>query len=126
MPCPGPFHFSYIVDYIYDFFVLSLTQMLIFLSLYVMLSIILSILVCAAASLFCACLVSVQVSASYVIAGSTHALSLQADGKVAFEDVPVFGVCRPACHDSSLYLFVLVLFLDAVVLSQVHALVFPV
>ena len=47
-------------------------------------------------------------------------MSLQADGKVAFEDIPVFGVCRPACHDPSLYLFVLVLFLEAVVLSQVH------
>ena len=43
--------------------VLSLTQMLDFLSLYVMLSILLSILVCVAASLFCACLVSVQLSA---------------------------------------------------------------
>ena len=31
-----------------------------------------SILVCAAASLFCACLVSVQVYAPYVLAGSTH------------------------------------------------------
>ena len=51
--------------------------------------------------------------------GVVH-LSLQADGKVAFENIPVFGVCRPACHDSSLYLFVLVLFLKAVVLSQVH------
>ena len=51
--------------------------------------------------------------------GVVH-LSLQADGKVAFEDVPVFGVCRPACHDFSLYLFVLVIFLEAVVLSQVH------
>ena len=48
--------------------------------------------------------------------GVVH-LSLQADGKVAFEDIPVFGVCRPACHDSSLYLFVLVLFLEAVMLS---------
>ena len=47
-------------------FVLSLTQMLVLLSLYVMLSILLSILVCAAASLFCACLVGVQVSAPYV------------------------------------------------------------
>ena len=36
--------------------------------------------------------------------GVVH-LSLQADGNVAFEDVPVFGVCRPACHDSLLYLF---------------------
>ena len=51
--------------------------------------------------------------------GVVH-LSLQADGKVAFGDIPVFGVCRPACHDSSLYLFVLVLFLEAVVLSQVQ------
>ena len=47
-------------------------------------------------------------------------MSLQADGKVAFEDVPVFGVCLPACHDYSLCLFDLVLFLEAVVLSQVH------
>ena len=47
-------------------------------------------------------------------------LSLQSDGKVAFGDIPVFGVCRPACHDSSLYLFVLVIFLEAVVLSQLH------
>ena len=52
--------------------------------------------------------------------GVVH-LFLQADGKVACEGIPVFGVCRPACHDSSLYLFVLVLFLEAVVLSQVHA-----
>ena len=75
MRCPGPFHFSHSVDYIYMMsFVLSLTQMLVLLSLYVMLSILLSILVCAAASLFCACLVSVQVSAPYVIAGSTQEL----------------------------------------------------
>ena len=55
-------------------FVFSLTQMLVFLSLYVMLSILLSTLVCAAASFFCACLVSVHVSAPYVIAGSTQEL----------------------------------------------------
>ena len=42
-------------------------------------------------------------------------LSLQADGKVAFEDIPVFGVCLPACHYCSLYIFVLVIFLEAVV-----------
>ena len=47
-------------------------------------------------------------------------MSLQADGKVAFEDIPVLSVCRPACHDSSLYLFVLALFLEAIMLSQVH------
>ena len=55
-------------------FVISLTQMLVLLSVNVMLSILLSILVCAAASLFCACLVSVQVSAPYDIAGSTQEL----------------------------------------------------
>ena len=74
MPSPGPFHFSHSVDYTYMTFVLSLTQMLVFLYLYVMLSILLSILVFAAASLFCACLVSAQVSAPYVIAGSTQEL----------------------------------------------------
>ena len=61
MPCPGPFHFSHSVGYI-------------FLSLCVMLSILLSILVFAAASLFCACLVRVQVSAPYVLAGTTPEL----------------------------------------------------
>ena len=74
MPCPWAFHFSHSVYYIYQFCPLSLTLMLVLLSLYVMLSILLSILVCAAASLFCACLVSVQVSAPYVIAGSTEEL----------------------------------------------------
>ena len=84
MPCPGPFHLSHSVDYIYDF-VLSLTQMLVFLSLYSNVGILLSMLVCAAASLFCACLVSVQVSASchsWQHTGVDH-LSLQVDGKVA-------------------------------------------
>ena len=72
MPCPRPFHFTVLI--ISMTFVLSLTQMLVFLSLYVMLSILLSILVCAATSLFFACFVSVLVSAPYVIAGSTHEL----------------------------------------------------
>ena len=74
MPCPGPFHFFITVLITSVTFVLSLTQMLVFLSLHVMLSILLSILVCAAASLFCAWLVSVQVPAPYVIAGSTQEL----------------------------------------------------
>ena len=82
MPCPGPFHFSYSVDYIYDC-VLSLTQMLDFISLYVMLSILLSILICVAASLSCASLVSVQVSAPYVIAGSTQELYTCLFGQMA-------------------------------------------
>ena len=64
--CPAQDHLIFLTVLIISMtFVLSLTQMLVFLSLYVMLSILLSILVCAAASLFCACLVSVQVSAPY-------------------------------------------------------------
>ena len=43
-------------------------------------------------------------------------LSLQADGNVTFEEI----VCHPACQDPSFYLFVLVLFLDVVVLFQVY------
>ena len=63
--CPAQDHFIFLTVLIISMtFVLSLTQMLVFLSLYVMLSMLLSILVCAAASLFCACLVSFHVSAS--------------------------------------------------------------
>ena len=122
MPCPV--HFIFLTLLIISMtFVFSLTQTLVFLSLYVMLSILLSMLVCAAASLFCACLVSVQpglctICHSWHYTGVVH-VSLQVDGKVAIEYIPVFCVCRPACHDSSLYLFALVLFLDAVALSQV-------
>ena len=73
--CPSHDHFIFLSLYIISMtFVLSLTYMSVLLSLYVMLSIRLSILVCAAAGLFCACLVSIQVSAQYVIAGSTQEL----------------------------------------------------
>ena len=62
--CPAQDHFIFLTLLIISMtFVFSLTQTLVFLSLYVMLSILLSILVCAPTSLFCACLVSVQVSA---------------------------------------------------------------
>ena len=95
--CPAQDHFIFLTVLIISMtFVLSLTQMLVFLSLYVMLSILISILVCAGASLFCACLVSVQVSAPFVIPGSKQELYtclFRQNGKVAFEDVPVFGVC---------------------------------
>ena len=53
--CPAQDHFIFLTVLIISMtFVLSLTQTLVFLSLYVMLCILLSILVCAAASLFCA------------------------------------------------------------------------
>ena len=72
MPCPGPFLFLS-VDYVYDFCPLPDPDVG------------LSIFICdvehtsfhfgmCGRSLFCACLVSVQVSARYVIAGSTHEL----------------------------------------------------
>ena len=70
--CPAQDHFIFLTLFISMTFVLTLTQMLVFISLYVMLSILLSILVLAAGSLFWVCLVSVQVSAPYVIAGSTQ------------------------------------------------------
>ena len=77
---------------IYMTFALSLTQMLGFLSLYVMLSILRSSLVCVAASLFCDCLVSVQVSApcnNRQHTGVVH-LSLQA---VLAAFLPLFPTC---------------------------------
>ena len=70
MPCPGPFHLSHSLHYIYDFCPLPDPDV----GPSIFVSILLSILVCAAASLFCACLVSVHVSAPYVIAGSTQEL----------------------------------------------------
>ena len=82
--CPGPFHFSHIADHINC---VSPAQMMVFKSLYVTLSILLSILVCAAASLFWACLVQYlglcTISHSWQHTGSVH-LSLQADGKGCF------------------------------------------
>ena len=122
MPCPGPFHFSHSVDYIYEFCPLPNPDVGP------------SIFVCDVEHtsfhfglcgrkfvlcLFGQCPGLCTICHSWQHTGVVH-LSFQADGKVAFEDIPVFGVCRPACHDSSLYLFVLVLFLEAVVLSQVH------
>ena len=121
--CPAQDHFIFLTVLIISMtFVLSLTQMLVFLSLYVMLSILLSIFVCAAASLFCACLVSVHVSAPYVIAGSTQELYTCLFRQMARLLLKISQCLAYAthCHDSSLYLFVLVLFLEAVVLSQVH------
>ena len=73
MAGPEPLQFSHIAI-ISRTFVFSLTQRLVFLSLYVVLSI-LHTLVCAAASLLCACLVSVRISTPYVIADRTLELN---------------------------------------------------
>ena len=75
--CPAHDHFMSLTLLIMSLaFVLCLTQMLVFLSLYVMLSMLLSILVCA-------CLVGVP-HMSYII--GVH-MSLRADGKVAVEEI---------------------------------------
>ena len=124
MPCPGPFHFSHSVDYIYDFCPLPDPDVG------------LSIFVCDVEHtsfhfglcgrkfvlcLFGQCPGLCTICHSWQHTGVVH-MSLQADGKVAFADVPVFGVCaQPAMVlRCSPYLFVLVIFLEAVVLSQVH------
>ena len=49
VPCQAPLHICHIADYTMNF-VLSLTHMLVFLFMYVMLSILLFILICSAAS----------------------------------------------------------------------------
>ena len=64
LTCPAQDHFICItLPIISRTVVLSLTQMFVCLSLYVILSILVSILVCAAASLFCAC---------WSVSGSQH------------------------------------------------------
>ena len=72
MPCPGPFHFSHSVLYIYDFCPLPDLDVGPSISVCDVEHTYFHFLVCAAASLFCDCLVSVQLSAPYVIAGITQ------------------------------------------------------
>ena len=44
----------------------------------------------------------------------------QSDDNVAFDEIPVFGIFGPTCHDSSLYISLPWFFLhDAVMLPQV-------
>ena len=98
--CPAQDHFifSYSGDYIYDLCPLLDPDVG------------LSVVVCDIEHTYFhigMCLVSVHVSAPHVIANA-HMIC-----------IPVSSG-KPACHDSSLYLFVVVLFLEAVVLSQVH------
>ena len=122
MPCLGSFHFFHSVHYIYYFCPLPDPDVGP------------SIFVCDVEhtsfhfglccrkfvlDLFGQCPGLSTICHSWQHTGVVH-LSLQAECKVAFEDIPVFGVYHPACQDSSLYLVVLVLFLEAVVFSQVH------
>ena len=98
MPCPGPFHLSHCVRYIYDFCPLPDTDVG------------LSIFVCDVEHIsfhsglcgrtFIVCLFGQCPGICTIYHSWQHTgvvlLSLQADGNVAFEDIPVFSVCRPA------------------------------
>ena len=123
MPCPEPFHFSHRVDYIYEF--CPLPDPDVYLFIYVGPSIFIGDVehtsfhfgLCGRKFVLCLfgqCPGLCNICHSWHHTGVVY-LSLQADANVAFKYIPVFGVCRPACHDSSLHLFVLVLFLEAVV-----------
>ena len=116
LPCPGPFHFSHSVDYIYEFCPLPNPDVgpSIFVCDVEHTSFHFGLCGCKfVLCLFGQCPGLCTICHSWQHTRVVH-LSLQADGKAAFEDIPVFGVCHPACHDSLLYLFVLVLFLEAV------------
>ena len=96
----GPFHFSHSVDYTYEccplpnpdvgpsIFVCDVEHTFFHFGL------------CGRKFVLCLfgqCPGLCTICHSWQHTGVVH-LSLQADGKVAFEDIPVFGVCRPACH----------------------------
>ena len=104
MPCPGSFNFSHSVDYIYEFcplpdpdvgpsiFVCDVEHTSFHFGL------------CGRKFVLCLfgqCPGLCTICHSWQHTGVVHLLSLQADGKVAFEDIPVFGVCRPACAAST-------------------------
>ena len=100
--------------------VLSLTQMLVLLYLYVMLSILLSILVCGPQ--VCSGLVWSVSSVPYIIAGSTHELYtclFRQMARLLLKISRCFAYAAPPAMILRC-IFVLVLFLEAVVLSQVH------
>ena len=122
MPCPGPRHCSHFVDYVYDFCPLPDPD--------VGLSIIVRDVehtsfqfgLCARKFVLCLfgqCPGLNTICHSWQLKGGVH-LSPQADGNVAFEEIPVFGVCRRAYNVSSFYLFVMFLFLHTVVLIQAY------
>ena len=102
--CPAQDHLIFLTVLIISMtFVLSLTQMLVFVCDVEHTSFPFGL--CGskfALCLFGQCPGLCTICHSWQHTGVVH-LSLQADGKVAF-DIPVFGVCRPACNHSSLYL----------------------
>ena len=73
VPCQGPLPSSDLFNHIYDHCLFSYTYVC-FLFWYTVFNVLLSIFDCTAASLFFAWVVSVHVSAPYIIAGSTYEL----------------------------------------------------
>ena len=100
---PTQYHFKvfHMADYVYDFCLLSDPDVcrLVLVRDVEHTHFLLSVLVCGAASLFCACFGKCpflhHICHSWQHTGVAH-MSLQADGKIDFEEIPVFGVCRPA------------------------------
>ena len=127
MPCPGPFHFSHSVDYIYEFCPLPNPD--VGPSIFVCDVEHTSFnLVCAAASLFCACLVSVQVSAPYVIAGSTQELYTCLFRQMARLLLKISRCLAYAAQPAMIHrcIFVMVLFLSSVAVNSLGTMVSPV
>ena len=103
MPCPGTFHFSQSVYCIYDFCPLPDPDVGPSLVVCDVEHNSLHFGMCGRKFVLCLfgqCPCLCTICHSWQHTGVVH-LSIQADGKVAFKDIPVFGVCRPACHDSS-------------------------
>ena len=126
---PAQDHFIFLTVYIISMtFVFSLTRMLVLLYVYVMHAS-LHFGLCGRKFVLCLligrCLGLCTLCHSWQHAGVVH-LTLQADGnylnRVAFQDIPVFAWGMPPSlpYDSSLYLFVLVLFFEAVGLHLGH------
>ena len=113
VPCPGPLPSSDLFNHMCVF---SLSQMLVFLSLYVIFNILLSIFICAAASLFFAWVASAHVSAMSLleVAMSCRRSCLQTYSNVTLEDVTVLGKCCPSGRDSYLNFHVFVFVFGAV------------
>ena len=108
--CPAQDHFIFLTVYIISMsFVLSLTQMLVLLSLYVMLSILLSILVCAAASLFCACLLNSNILDHQILQTDLIQLEKWSDkwqmqlNILKCVHLPVTNKTKPISHQYSLF-----------------------
>ena len=78
--------------------------MFVFLSQYVMFNILLSIFICAAARLFFPWVVSAHGSASYVIAGSMHELSI-----CLFKHVPMLPLLMSRCLANAVHPAVILL-----------------